>query len=224
MLKVIFQKMRRNTIFVTLLVVIVTGCSECDLEKELNNFTSTPTEHIYQIAGSEVATALKIQNNNSNCDPPSGFTARVKITVRTASVDANNTVTIDPNPYHEIDDDFTFERNTGFNNPNAKILVKVPEKGAYAILMEFELPDCSNCCNGNTTTIHCSSVKKDCVNFDCKCESGKPKLALERVFKSTERPDSRSGSTNVNFTADHTMLQIRKCYSCSTCKETPCKL
>ncbi len=200
------------------IMMIVSRCN-CDLDKEFNNFTSTPKSHVYQVTGSSIATVLRTQNNNSNCDPSSNFSARVRITVRTASV-INGTVVADPNPYKEYDQDYTFEKDNSFNNPGAKMEIDVPSVGAYGILMEVELPDCSNCCNGANSTIHCSS-DRTFTNGQWICKTGKPKVAFEKTFSSAERPDSRSNSTQVNFVVSENMLQVRKCYSCSSCTN-PC--
>ena len=195
------------------IMVIVSRCN-CDITKELNNFTSTPKEHVYQVAGSVITEVIRLQNNSSLCNPNPNFTGRVRITVRTASV-VNNTVVPDPTPYKEYDKNYTFEKNTGFNNPQAKMTIEVPSEGAYGIVMEIELPDCSNCCNG-LNGFHCSS-DRTCVNGTCICKTGKPKVAFEKVFTSKERPDQRSNTTNVNFVVTESMLQVRKCYSCDDC-------
>lgn len=219
MLKIILFKLRRNIIHAVFLCLMITGCSECDPDTQVNNFTATPKEHIYQISGTEVVAALTLQKP-FNCDPPQNFTARVIGQVRTASY-ANGVATIDPLPYREIDTDFVFEKNTSLNSPGAKIPIEVPEKGGYYITMTIELQNCSNCCNG-FTGIDCSSEKINCNNGDCICKSGKPKLVFERTFKAEERPDGRNLSTNVNLVVSNNSLQVRKCFNCSTC-QTPCR-
>jgi hypothetical protein len=149
-----------------------------------------------------------------NCDPPQNFTGRVIAQVRTASM-VNGQLVANAIPYHELDSDFTFEKNTSFNVPGAKIPIKVPEWGAYAIFLTIELPTCSNCCNG-FTTIDCSGDKINCNNGDCICKSGKPKLAFEQIFRVQDRPDTRNGA-GVNLTVSSNSLQVRKCFNCNTC-------
>jgi hypothetical protein len=223
MINILFSRLGRIiTLSLFVAFMITSGCN-CDPNAELNNFTSTPKEHVYQISGSAIAGFLRVQNNNSNCDPPQNFTARVMLSTRTASF-VNGTVVPDPNPFpgSEIDDNFTFSKNTGFNQPDAKITVKVPSTGAYAIVATIELPECSNCCNGGLPDIHCSSTKTantNGVGFTCK--TGKPKIAFEKTFSTAERPDSRDNPTGVNLIVNESMFTLRKCYSCSTCTN-PC--
>jgi hypothetical protein len=221
MLQIVLFKLRPNIIHAAFLCLVITGCQQCDPTSQVNNFTSTPKEHVYQISGTNVAAALTtlLKPVMAYCDPSQDFRARVIAQVRTASL-VNNQLVADPNPYREIDDIFVFEKDRGFNSPGAKIPIEVPERGAYAIIMTIELLECNNCCNG-FTTIDCSSVKINCNNGDCICKSGKPKFAFEQIFRVEERPDIRN-SAGVNFTISNNSLQVRKCFSCSTC-ETPCK-
>ena len=212
---ILFSTLSKRIILPLLTLFMLTGCNTCCPECELNNFTVTPKEHVYQISGSVIASALKLQTNNTNCNPPQNFRARVMLSVRTASY-VNGQAILDPIPYHEIDDDFDFEKNSGSNSPEAKIKVKVPETGAYGIVMTIEIPNCSNCCNGGLD-IHCSSEKTLNSNGTFTCKTGKPKLAFEKTFRIAERPDSRDNTTNVNLAVSESMLQVRKCFSCSTC-------
>ena len=214
---ILFSRLGKVIFLPLLAVFMLTGCDSCD--NELDNFTSTPTGHVYQISGSVIASALKLQTPTFNCNPPSDFKARVILTVRTASL-VNGQIVADPTPYREVDGDFDFEKNTGLNSPQAKMLVDVPSTGAYGVSMTIELQNCSNCCNGGLD-IHCSSEKILNSNGTFTCKTGKPKLVFEKVFRVAERPDARDNSTQVNFTVSESMLQVRKCYSCSSCT-SPC--
>ncbi|MEL6637896.1 MAG: hypothetical protein AAFW73_04660 [Bacteroidota bacterium] len=194
-----------------LLFLLITSCDGCDPLEELNNGNADPERLIIELSGTEIATAIN-QQLNTFCNPQENFIADVEIEIRTASIDNGGTIIPDPSPFggpsNTIDDEFEFQKYTDFNQ-GVQWTVMVPDVGAYAILMEIELQDCSLCCHGGSD-LHCSNERRYDENTkNWRCETGRPQLVVEAAFASATRPDFDQDWPARNY------LTVRRCRACS---------
>lgn len=197
--------------FLIILFMLISSCDGCDPLEELNNGNADPEQLIIELSGTDIATAINLQLNTF-CDPPENFTADVEIEIRTGLIDQNMNISLNPDPYggpsNTVDDEFDFKKDTGFNE-GTKWTIMVPETGAYGIVMEIELQDCSDCCHGSSD-LHCSDKRRyQESNKTWYCETGKPQMRVEELFTSMYRP-----AFDQNWEA-RDFLKMQKCRACS---------
>lgn len=203
--------------------IFLAACSaQCDLNS-INNGTATPTNYNIGMSGTAIAQAVKNQLGNAasnRCDPPQDSKVRIKILVRTAKSE-NGQIVIEPKAYSEIDDDFDFQSK----DVKTKINVKVPSTGSFGITIEIELPDCSNCCNAIASGLESDqqcyklsdSNSRTFSGGNYTCKTGKPKLAIEKIYLSDMRPDTRYALDDLNIIYRIEDMMLRSCRNCSTC-------
>jgi hypothetical protein len=207
--------------------MFLTACSGCDLNS-INNGSATPSDYNIGFSGTAIAAAVKQQMSNpsvNRCDPSQDMAnVRVIIKVRTAMTDASGAIVLNPKVYFEKDLDdvefFSKEKNT-------KINIDVPSTGSFGIVVDIELPDCSNCCNAIASGLE---VEQQCyklnesssrtstnngVTFICK--TGKPKLNIEAIYTPSNRPDTRSAFDDLNIRFKAENMLVRSCRSCTSC-------
>lgn len=197
-----------------LLTIILGGCKGCNPINDLNNGNSNPEKLILEIYGSSINEIVE-WNFGFGCNLPDDFVANVKITVRTASSDENGNVTLDPNPYYEIEDEFNFWKNTGFNE-GTLINVRVPSRGAYGVFGEITYKNCHNCCAGDFSAQQCGNRIYNTQSMQFICNMGKPRVAFERIFYSETRPEP-----NFNLQIQD-YIMVRACAFCQSCGTAPC--
>lgn len=187
------------------------GCSERDLLEQINNGNSDPEKLIIELSGTDIANAIE---SAYQCVQSRNFDAKLEIQVRTASL-VGETLILDEDPYYEFDEDVSFTANTGFGGVN-EYEIKVPETGAYGIVMEVELEECSRCCLGALDG-QCGNDEQVFENGELMCKVGKPQVAIENTFLMETRPEF-----NVNLPVGQ-FINVRDCRSCDSCDMMPCE-
>ena len=174
---------------VLLLFIFFSGCGGCNIENEIGNGNDNPRVLIVETWGTEIRNALSSSAASSiggfgvDCLGTANFTARIQFEVRTASLDNNGQIVVDPNPFWEESlTELQFTNNTGFNQ-GTRLNVSVPETGAYQLRYMIEINRCSLCCHG-TLTKQCGTVQDP----QRGCRAGFPRVIYEEVFLSTTRP------------------------------------
>lgn len=196
----------------------------CDLEKELNNANSMPGELFLGTSGVDISREIEFQYAGGFCDFPEEFYADVIIRVYTASL-INNTLTLDPNPYYQFDDEIQFRKGNPFSSEAPNIfLLRVPEVGAYGYTMEIRPRECSDCCKDRDGTRSQGSTPPDprCDgNFVTnRCPTGRPTLILTKIYSSENRP--KDTSRQFPLTINTTEFSPGLCRGCGSCPITNC--
>lgn len=125
------------------------GCTPEQLAQNLGNGNDDPEVLIVETWGTEIRNALSSNAASRSggfgfdCLGKTNFIARVNVEVRTASL-VNGQITPDPILYYDMPfPNESFFNNTG-SNDGTQIEISVPETGAYALIFEVELDECSN--------------------------------------------------------------------------------
>lgn len=200
--------------YLIICMLALSGCKGCKADEEINNGNSDPSVLRIQVFGSDIANVL---NEGLHCTIPipAYFNADVQIQVRTASLDENNDILLDPAPFYEQTEEYKFNGNIG-GEGGTIFLINVPEKGAYGLSIDIKLKDCHPCCASDNLALQCGGRQYDeNLNTDL-CNMGRPKVSFEKIFTSETRP-----VPNYDFAIGQYIIS-KACANCQSCGTFPC--